>query len=87
MANGNWLPRSQFFGAGRPVPQVEPSELEIDDRKSPEIVREFEWSDAREMLDNAPTMMWRTTAAGGMDYANGRYLKAWQQSLDQIKGG
>lgn len=60
--------------------------LEIDDRKSSEMAREFERSEAIEMLDNAPTMMWRTTAAGEMDYANGRYLEAWQQTLDQIKG-
>lgn len=60
--------------------------LDIDDRKFTENAREVEQSDVREMLDNAPTMMWRTTAAGEMDYANGRYLQAWQQTSDQIRG-
>lgn len=56
--------------------------LSIDARKS----AEFEAADVRAMLDNAPTMMWRTTAAGEMDYANERYLRAWGQTIDQIKG-
>src|SRR3546814_20827022 len=38
------------------------------------------------MLDNAPTMMWRTTASGEMDYANERYLRAWGRTLEQVKG-
>src|SRR3546814_12052127 len=40
----------------------------------------------RAMLDNAPTMMWRTTASGEMDYANERYLRAWGRTLEQVKG-
>lgn len=56
--------------------------LSIDARKSAEL----EAADVRAMLDNAPTMMWRTTATGEMDYANERYLRAWGQTSDQIKG-
>lgn len=60
--------------------------LPIDERKSAELARERELEDVRAMLNNAPTMMWRTTAAGDMDYANERYLKAWGQTLDLIRG-
>jgi len=60
--------------------------LPIDARKSAESARERELADVRAMLDNAPTMMWRTTASGEMDYANDRYLKAWRQKWDLIKG-
>jgi PAS domain S-box-containing protein len=38
------------------------------------------------MLDNAPTMMWRTSASGEMDYANDRYLEAWDRTLEEVKG-
>lgn len=58
----------------------------IDERKSRELETELELSDVRAMLDNAPTMMWRTTALGEMDYANERYLRAWNRTLDQVKG-
>lgn len=61
--------------------------LSIEERKSAELKREAELSDIRAMLDNAPTMMWRTTASGEMDYANERYLEAWGQTLEQVKGG
>lgn len=60
--------------------------LSIDERKSAEVATALELADVRAMLDNAPTMMWRTTASGEMDYANERYLRAWGQTLDQIKG-
>ncbi|WP_245472293.1 PAS domain-containing sensor histidine kinase [Rhizobium jaguaris] len=38
------------------------------------------------MLQNMPTMIWRTTAAGEMDYANERYLARWGQTHDTING-
>jgi PAS domain S-box-containing protein len=60
--------------------------LPIDERKSAESAREHELADVRAMLDNAPTMIWRTTASGDMDYANERYVKAWRQTPDLIKG-
>jgi PAS domain S-box-containing protein len=31
-------------------------------------------------------MMWRTTASGEMDYANERYLEAWDRTLEEVKG-
>lgn len=60
--------------------------LSIDDRKSAELAIEHEFADLRAMLDGAPTMMWRTTASGEMDYANERYLQAWGRTLDQVSG-
>jgi PAS domain S-box-containing protein len=60
--------------------------LSIDERKTAELETERELSHVRAMLDNAPTMMWRTTASGEMDYANERYLEAWGQTLEEVKG-
>ncbi|HYX19829.1 MAG TPA: PAS domain-containing protein, partial [Thermoanaerobaculia bacterium] len=60
--------------------------LPIDSRKSAELDTELELSHVRAMLDNAPAMLWRTTAAGEMDYANERYLRAWGRSLDEVRG-
>jgi PAS domain S-box-containing protein len=60
--------------------------LSIDERKSAELATEHELADVRGMLDNAPTMMWRTAASGEMDYANERYLEAWRRTLDEVKG-
>jgi PAS domain S-box-containing protein len=60
--------------------------LSIDDRKSAELETQLELSHARAILENAPTMMWRTTASGEMDYANDRYLQTLGRSLDQVKG-
>lgn len=61
--------------------------LPIDERKSAELARELELADAQATLENMPTMVWRTTASGDMDYANDRYLTAWHQTSDQIKEG
>lgn len=60
--------------------------LSIDDRKAAELETRDELSHVRAMLDNAPTMMWRTTASGEMDYANERYLEAWDRTLEEVKG-
>jgi len=60
--------------------------LSIEERKAAELQTECELSHVRAMLDNAPTMMWRTTASGEMDYANERYLEAWDRTLDEVKG-
>ena len=60
--------------------------VSIDERKSLEVETELELSHVRAMLDNAPTMMWRTTASGEMDYANERYLDAWGRTLDEVRG-
>jgi PAS domain S-box-containing protein len=38
------------------------------------------------MLQNVPTMIWRTMAGGEMDYANERYLACWGQTLDTVSG-
>jgi PAS domain S-box-containing protein len=58
----------------------------IDDRKAVETARDAELNDIRTMLQNVPTMIWRTTAAGEMDYANEPYLRTWSQTLDTISG-
>jgi PAS domain S-box-containing protein len=60
--------------------------LPINERKASEAAREAESADIRMMLENVPTMIWRTTAAGEMDYANERYLASWAQTLDTIYG-
>jgi PAS domain S-box-containing protein len=60
--------------------------LSIDERKAVELETECELSHVRAMLDNAPTMMWRTTASGEMEYANERYLRAWDRTLEEVKG-
>jgi PAS domain S-box-containing protein len=60
--------------------------LSIEERKAAELQTECELSDVRAMLDNAPTMMWRTTASGEMDYANERYLEAWGRTLEEVRG-
>ncbi len=60
--------------------------LSIDDRKSVELNTDHELADVRSLVDHAPTMMWRTTADGEMDYANERYLKAWGKTLEQVMG-
>jgi PAS domain S-box-containing protein len=60
--------------------------LPINERKASEVVRDAESADIRMMLQNVPTMIWRTTAAGEMDYANERYLACWGQTLDTVSG-
>jgi PAS domain S-box-containing protein len=60
--------------------------LSIEQRKADELETEGELSHVRAMLDNAPTMMWRTNASGEMDYANERYLQAWDRTLEEVKG-
>lgn len=60
--------------------------LSIDDRKSAELNTDHELADVRSLVDHAPTMMWRTTADGEMDYANERYLKAWGKTLEGVMG-
>lgn len=60
--------------------------LSIEQRKAAELETKRELSHVRAMLDNAPTMMWRTTASGEMDYANERYLQAWDRTLEEVKG-
>ncbi|MDL2403916.1 PAS domain-containing protein [Rhizobium mayense] len=60
--------------------------LPINERKASEAVQDAESADIRMMLQNVPTMIWRTTAAGEMDYANERYLARWAQTFDTIKG-
>lgn len=57
-----------------------------DERKAAEAVREAELADTRMMLQNVPTMVWRTTASGAMDYANERYLKRWGRTLEEMVG-
>jgi len=60
--------------------------LSIEHRKAEELETERELAHVRAMLDNAPTMMWRTNASGEMDYANERYLQAWDRTLEEVKG-
>ncbi|CAN7754124.1 PAS domain-containing protein [Rhizobium sp. LjRoot258] len=60
--------------------------LPIDERKASEAARDAESADIRMMLQNVPTMIWRTTAAGEMDYANERYLARWSQTPGTISG-
>jgi PAS domain S-box-containing protein len=60
--------------------------LSIEQRKADELETVRELSHARAMLDHAPTMMWRTNASGEMDYANERYLQAWDRTLGEVKG-
>ncbi|NLS07667.1 PAS domain-containing protein [Rhizobium sp. P32RR-XVIII] len=61
--------------------------LPINERKASEAARDADSADIRMMLQNMPTMIWRTTAAGEMDYANERYLARWGQTLATIIGG
>ncbi|TBC01357.1 PAS domain-containing sensor histidine kinase [Rhizobium ruizarguesonis] len=61
--------------------------LPIDERKASEAARDAKFADIHMMLENVPTMIWRTTATGEMDYANERYLSRWTQTLDTIVGG
>jgi PAS domain S-box-containing protein len=58
----------------------------IDDCKAAENARNEELNDIRTMLRSVPTMIWRTTATGEMDYANEPYLRTWSQTLDTING-
>jgi len=60
--------------------------IPIEERKASEAAKEAESTDFRLMLQNVPTMIWRTTATGQMDYANERYLKRWAQTLNTILG-
>jgi len=77
---------------GRPIDAHSSSSLRtlvalpINERKAAEVAREAEFTDIRMMLEYVPTMIWRTTASGEMDYANARYLRAWTQTLDTIYG-
>lgn len=59
--------------------------LPIDARKALDAARDAEAADIRMTLQNVPTMIWRTTATGEMDYANDRYLARWAQTADTIK--
>ncbi|WP_262269478.1 PAS domain-containing protein [Microvirga yunnanensis] len=60
--------------------------LPINERKASEFARESEAADIRILLQNVPTMIWRTTADGDMDYANERYLARWAQTLETVSG-
>lgn len=56
--------------------------IPINERKASEAARDSEAADTRILLESVPTMIWRTTAAGDMDYANERYLARWAQTLE-----
>jgi PAS domain S-box-containing protein len=60
--------------------------IPIEARRAAEAERDAELADLQAMLQNLPAMIWRTTADGAMDYANDRYLTAWGQTFDEIKG-
>jgi len=60
--------------------------LPIHDRALKEAARVHSYADLDATVLHVPTMIWRTAASGEMEYANDRYLAAWGQSFDQIKG-
>lgn len=60
--------------------------LDIHGRKLAEQARDARATEVDAILQHVPTMIWRTTATGEMDYANERYLTVWGRSYDGVKG-
>jgi len=58
----------------------------MHERKLAELARDGDLARISTTLQHVPTMIWRTGASGEMDYANDRYLEAWDRTFEEVEG-